>query len=71
MSEYRHTTADLMAEFGVSRQTLRKRAAALGIGINFDGRAGFRYSDEDRQRLIESLRPAATPAPKRKRRRAA
>lgn len=68
MSEYPYTTADLAAEFGVATKTLRKKAKALGIGIDLEGRAGFRYSDEDRRRLIESLRPETPVAPRRKRR---
>lgn len=71
MSEYRHTTASLAAELGITDTTLRKRAKSLGLGINLDGRAGYRYSDADRHRLIESLRPKAEPEKKRRRRRAA
>ena len=56
--EYRYSTADLASEFGVSRKTIRARAKALGIGIDFDGRAGFRYCEADRLRLIDSLKPA-------------
>ena len=55
MSEYGYTTADLAAEFGIAPKTLRKKARALGIGIDLEGRAGFRYSEEDRRRLIESM----------------
>lgn len=65
--EYRYTTADLAAEFGIATKTLRKKAARLGLGIDFDGRAGFRYSEADRLALIESLRPS-NPTPRRKRR---
>lgn len=68
MSAYRYTTADLAAEFGMSVKTLRKKARRLGIGIDLEGRAGFRYCDEDRRRLIESMRPDAPVAPRRKRR---
>lgn len=70
MNEYRYSTQDLADEFGVSRKTIRKRAAALGIGIDLEGRAGFRYSDSDRAKFIESMRPVVTP-PQRKRKRAA
>ena len=69
MTEYRYTTDALAAEFGIARKTLRKKARALGIGIDLEGRAGFRYSEADRQRLIDSMKPAAPTA--RKRRRAA
>ena len=68
--EYRHTTAALADEFGIHKDTLRKKAKALGLGIDLQGRAGFRYSDEDRRRLIESLKPPA-PVVARRRRRAA
>jgi len=68
VSEYGYTTADLAAEFGIAPKTLRKKARALGIGIDLEGRAGFRYSDEDRRRLIESMRPEAPVAARRRRR---
>lgn len=68
MTEYPYTTADFMQEFGVSRKTIRKRAAALGLGIDREGRAGFAYSEKDRQKFIDSMRPVATPAPRKKKR---
>jgi hypothetical protein len=70
MSAYTYTTADLAAEFGLAEKTIRKRAARLGLGINLDGRAGYRYSDADRTKLIEDMRPEPVVA-KRRRRRAA
>jgi hypothetical protein len=71
VTTYDHTTATLAAEFGVDRKTLRKRARALALGIDFGGRAGFRYSDEDRRRLIESLRPVVPVKTRKRTRRAA
>lgn len=68
MNEYRHTTADLAAEFGMAPKTVRKKASKLGLGIDLEGRAGFRYSDADRAKLIESMRPAAPVAPRRRKR---
>ena len=70
VDEYRYATGDLAAEFKVHRKTIQKRAADLGLGIDFGGRAGRRFNEADRQRLIESLRPVA-PTPARRRRRAA
>lgn len=67
MSEYPHTTADLAAELGVTTNTVRKRAKSLGIGIDLQGRAGFRYSEADRRQLLESLRPAAPTVKRRPR----
>lgn len=63
-----HTTASLAAELGIAPKTLRKRAAALGVGIDLEGRAGFRYSEADRQRLLESARPVEKPKAQRRRR---
>lgn len=71
MTTYDHTTASLAAEFDVDRKTLRKKAAALGLGIDFGGRAGFRYSDDDRRLLIDSLRPVPIKKARKQRRRAA
>lgn len=70
MSEYRYTTAALADELDVSVKTIRRRAAPLGIGINIAGRAGWRYSEADRQKLIDSLKPPA-PVKQRRRRRVA
>lgn len=68
MTEYRYTTTDLAAEFGISTKTLRKKAKRLGLGIDLEGRAGFRYTEADRLKLIDSMRPTAPVAPRRKRR---
>lgn len=71
MSDYPYTTADLAASVGfASRKTVLRHAKTLGLGIDLGGRAGKRFSEADRQRLIESLRPAPAP-PTRRRRRAA
>lgn len=70
MTEYKYRTEDLAIEFGIAKKTVRRKASDLGIGINFSGTAGYRYSEADRQKLIESLRPVA-PVTKRRRRRAA
>ena len=66
--EYPHTTESLAAELRCSKKTIRKRAATLGIGIDLEGRAGFRYSEADRRQLLDSLKPSAPVAKRRKRR---
>jgi hypothetical protein len=71
VTTYAHTTASLAAEFDIDRKTLRKKARALSLGIDFGGRAGFRYSDEDRRKLIDSLRPVAPVKARKRTRRAA
>ena len=68
MTEYRFTTTDLAGEFGISAKTLRKKAKKLGLGIDLEGRAGFRYSEADRAKLIDSMRPSVPTPPRRKRR---
>lgn len=68
MTEYRYTTSDLAAEFGISAKTVRKKSAKLHLGIDLEGRAGFRYSEADRVALIESMRPKAPTTTRRKRR---
>lgn len=71
MTSYDYTTESLAADFQVDRKTLRRKARALGLGIDFGGRAGFRYSEDDRRKLIESLRPAPEVKKARKRTRRA
>ena len=64
---YRYTAKDLAAEFSVEVETIRRRLRELNLGIDFGGRAGYRYSEADREALIESLRPVVTPARRRRR----
>ena len=45
-------------------------AAALGLGMNLRGRAGMRFTEEDYERLVAAMRPAA-PVERRRRRRSA
>ena len=68
MNEYTYNSADLAAQFGITTKTLRKKAKALGIGIDRAGRAGFLYSEADRLKLIESMRPTVATPPRRRRR---
>jgi hypothetical protein len=65
VTEYPFKTDDLALELDCSRKTIRRKAAILGIGIDLGGRAGFRYSNEDRRRLLESLKPDQ-PAPRKR-----
>jgi hypothetical protein len=71
MTSHPYTSADLAARVGLkSAKTARKRARLLGIGINLDGSAGYRYSEQDLAKFIESMRPVVE-TPQRKRKRAA
>lgn len=67
-AEYPYSTASLAADLGLATKTVRRRARSLRLGINLDGRAGFRYSEADRRKLIESMRPAVAVKPARKKR---
>lgn len=67
--DFPYTTAELTESVGfASRKTVLRHAKALGLGIDLGGRAGKRYSEADRQKLIESLRPTEPVAKRRKRR---
>ena len=68
MTEFPYSTADLASEFRTAPKTIRKKAAKLNLGIDLEGRAGFRYSEADRLKLIDSMRPAAPVEPRRRRR---
>jgi len=64
---YHYTTQDLANEFQVVDKTIRKKARALGLGIDLGKKAGYRYNDDDRRKLIDSMKPAQPVARKRKR----
>lgn len=63
------TTADLAERLRCSERKIRKAAAALGIGADLGGRAGYRYTEAEADALWESLRPVQ-PVERRRRRRA-
>lgn len=68
MSEKWYSAAELAMELGLkTARKVNREAVALGLGINLGGRAGYRYSEEDRRRLIAALRNEA-PVAKRRRR---
>lgn len=68
-AEYPYSTADVAAKLGCSSLTVRNRAIPLGLGINIEGRTGYRFSDADVAALVESMRVVAQPIVKRRRRR--
>lgn len=70
-TDYTHSTADVAARLRCHSRTVLRRARAIGVGIDLEGRAGMRFSEADIAKLVNSLRPAAPTAPRRKRRRTA
>lgn len=56
MTEYHLSADDLAEKSGYkSARRARERATALGLGRKYGGRIGYRYSDADVRRLVESL----------------
>lgn len=51
------TTTQVAAEFGCSNRHVRALANRLGVGMNLGGRAGFRFTDQDVDKIREALRP--------------
>ena len=64
-----HTTASLAEQWDVSVQKVRDLAAEVGVGLNFGGKAGYRFSDDDVQKMLAALRPAPVVQQRRRRRR--
>ena len=69
MNTHPYSTADLAAKVGLkSAKAARKRARDLRLGINLEGRAGYRYSEADLQAFIDSMKPALAVKPRSKKR---
>lgn len=62
------TTADLAERLRCSERKVRKAAAALGIGVDLGGRAGYRYTEAEADALWNSLRPVQAVERRRRRR---
>ena len=63
-----YTTAEVAEKLRCSARKVRTQAAKLGIGIALNGRAGYRYTSGDIDRLMDSMRPAPPVARRRRRR---
>ncbi len=66
------TTAEVASWLRCGRAKVYALAKEHGIGINLGGRAGYRFTPADKQRLLDLMRPAPTPTmarrPRRRRR---
>lgn len=67
MSTALKSARELAAEFGCSKRKVQDLARSLGIGANFGGAAGYRFSEADKQAILEALRPVAPVARRRRR----
>ena len=61
------TTKELASDFGCSTKKIQDLARSLGVGANFGGAAGYRFSEADKQAILEALRPVVAPARRRRR----
>lgn len=52
-------TSDLAEQFGCSEWKVRQLAHQLAVGADFGGRAGFRFTPAD----VEKIRKALAPKP--------
>jgi hypothetical protein len=62
------TCAEVADDFRCSTRKVAELARSLGVGANLGGRAGWRFSDADKQAMLEHLRPAPPVKARRKRR---
>lgn len=68
MTDVELTTSQVAHRLGCSLYKVRTQAQRLGVGINLGGRAGFRFTEPEYQRLRESMRVLPQPARRRRRR---
>lgn len=66
MTDDLKTTADLAREWRCSPRKIRKAAAELGVGVDFGGRAGYRYNAADVVAIWNSMKPVVVPQRRRR-----
>lgn len=62
------TTHEIAEDLRCSPRKIRKVAAAIGVGVDLGGRAGFRYTEVEKDLIWEAMRPAKPVERRRKRR---
>lgn len=55
------TAVEVAALFGCSSRKVTNEATRQGIGYNLGGRAGYRFTPGDVEKLREAMTPAASP----------
>lgn len=63
------TTSEVAERLRIHPKTVARHAARLGIGMNFGGRAGYRFTEDDYQALLEAMKVPPPPPPIRRQRR--
>ena len=69
MSTSTLTTADVADRLRCSPKTVWRLANRHGIGMRLGGRAGWRFSEADYDRLVQAITPQPVPAVRRRRKR--
>lgn len=59
MSTQNLTAKEVADRLRCTPRKVTKTATELGIGANLGGRAGFRFTEDEVERLRDSMRPAA------------
>jgi hypothetical protein len=63
-----YTAAEVAEEFRCSKRKITDTATKNRIGADLDGRAGFRFTEADKDALWNAMRPEAPVAHRRRRR---
>jgi hypothetical protein len=62
------TAPEIAEEFRCSARKIKDVARANDIGVNLDGRAGWRFTEDDKKRLWDAMRPKKAVVVRRRRR---
>lgn len=54
------TRAEVAAEFRCSPRKVSEAARKHGIGADLGGRAGWRFTEDDKRRLLAAMKPTKT-----------
>lgn len=63
-----YTAGEVGKDFRCSSRKVRTAAALYGIGANLGGRAGWRFTEADKDALLKAMTPAKAVVVRRRRR---